>query len=181
MAAAGVARRAMASAAGRETACRNPVLLHWAGRACGSCCARSAREGANLAKPTDCGTRRIASRARPAPDLVHIKAPTKDQGLSRRCQARARVRHSRWVDVVKAEPALLRDCLPCLVSHHLIVAAGLLACRPVSNDIDCADCSFVGRPCAGVASSITFLIPANNNSDILSELLRIAAPLCACT
>ena len=32
--------------------------------------------GANLAKPTGCGTRRIASRARPAPDLVHIKAPT---------------------------------------------------------------------------------------------------------
>ena len=66
-------------------------------------------------------------------------------------------------------------------TSYLIVAADLLACRPVSNDIDCADCSFVGRPCAGVASSITFLIPANNNSDILSELLRIAAPLCACT
>jgi hypothetical protein len=38
--------------------------------------------GANLAKPTDCGTRRIASRARPVPDLVHIKAPTK--ALSRK-------------------------------------------------------------------------------------------------
>jgi hypothetical protein len=52
-------------------------------------------------------------------------------------------RRSRRVDVVKTELAAVRGGLPYLVAHHLVVAAGLPACRPVSNDsvlndIDCA-------------------------------------------
>jgi hypothetical protein len=60
-------------------------------------------QGANLAKPTSYGTKRAASMARQARDLVHWGSNRGPQADSRcRARARGRGRRSRWVDVVKA-------------------------------------------------------------------------------